>query len=112
MQKEWLFQSKGRKVLLLGVQAHNSSAYAEDEMTTAWNGLELMGANTMEVPIYWDKIEPEEGRLDFSSIDYLLRQARERGKYLVLLWFASWKNGNMRYTPLWVKRDRARSTAR
>jgi len=108
MGKKWLFQSKGRKILVLGVQTHNSSAYAEEEMRTAWNGLELMGANTMEVPIYWDRIEPEEGRFDFSMIDYLLKQARERGKYLILLWFASWKNGNMRYTPLWVKRDRER----
>ena len=108
MRKKWLFRSKGREILVLGVQAHNSSAYTEEEMRTAWNALELMGANTMEVPIYWDKIEPEEGRFDFGIIDYLLKQARERGKHLVLLWFATWKNGNMRYTPLWVKRDRAR----
>ena len=56
MKKKWLFHSKGKEVLVLGVQAHNSSAYAEAEMRTAWNALELMGANTMEVPIYWDRI--------------------------------------------------------
>ena len=108
MKKEWIFQSRGKKIFLMGVQAHNSSAYAESEMLSAWKALDLMGGNTMEVPIYWDKIEPEEGQFDFSIIDYLLKQARERGKYLVLLWFASWKNGNMRYVPQWVKRDRQR----
>ena len=108
MAKKWLFQSKGRKILVLGVQSHNSSAYEPEEMLTAWNALELMGGNTMEVPIYWDKIEPEEGQFDFFIIDYLLEQARERGKYLVILWYGSWKNGNMRYCPLWVKRDQQR----
>ena len=29
MKKKWLFHSKGKEVLVLGVQAHNSSAYAE-----------------------------------------------------------------------------------
>ena len=108
MERKWLFHSKGKEVLVLGVQAHNSSAYTEGEMLSAWKALELMGGNTMEAPIYWDQIEPEEGKFDFSMIDCLIRQARERGKYLVLLWFGTWKNGHMRYTPLWVKKDKAR----
>ena len=105
---KWLFQSKGKKIFLTGVQAHNSSAYTAEEMETAWKACHLMNANTMEVPIYWDKIEPEEGKFDFEMIDYLIAQARENKKHLVLLWFASWKNGNMRYCPLWVKKDKER----
>ncbi len=105
---KWLFQSKGKKIFLTGVQAHNSSSYTAEEMTTAWEACEKMNANTMEVPIYWDKIEPEEGKFDFEMIDYLVAQAREHKKHLVLLWFASWKNGNMRYCPLWVKKDKVR----
>ncbi len=108
MYNKWIFQSKGKKIFLLGVQAHNSSSYTAEEMTTAWDACEKMHANTMEVPIYWDKIEPEEGKFDFEMIDYLLAQAREHKKYLILLWFASWKNGNMRYCPLWVKKDKER----
>lgn len=105
---KWTFNSQGKPVLVLGVQAHNSSSYTAEEMETAWEALEAMHGNTMEVPVYWDKIEPEEGKFDFEMVDYLLAQARERGKYLVFLWFASWKNGNMKYCPLWVKRDKQR----
>lgn len=105
---KWLFQSKGKKIFLTGVQAHNSSSYTAEEMETAWKACNLMNANTMEVPIYWDKIEPVEGQFDFEIIDYLVAQARENNKHLVLLWFASWKNGNMRYCPLWVKKDKER----
>lgn len=105
---EWLFKSKGKPVLVLGVQCHNSSAYDAAEMETAWQVLEQMNGNTMEVPVYWDKIEPEEGRFDFSIVDDLLDQARARGKYLIFLWFATWKNGSMKYCPLWVKHDQER----
>ena len=105
---EWIFQSKGKPVLVLGVQCHNSSAYDAAEMETAWQVLEQMNGNTMEVPVYWDKIEPEEGRFDFSIVGDLLDQARARGKYLIFLWFATWKNGSMKYCPLWVKHDQER----
>ena len=53
--------------------------------------------------MYWLQIEPEEGKFDFTSVDDLIASARRYGVKLILLWFATWKNGNMDYTPEWVK---------
>ena len=63
-----------------------------------------LNANTLEVPVYWEQIESQPGKYDF-LVDTLLNQARERDKYLVLLWFATWKNGSNHYMPGWMKED-------
>lgn len=68
-----------------------------------WKTIESLRANTLEIPIYWQQIEPQEGVFDFSLVDTIITQARERNVRLVLLWFATWKNGNTDYTPDWVK---------
>src|SRR3546814_10353367 len=56
----------------------------------------------------WEQIEPQEGRFDFSFVDTLLEQARAHDNRLVLLWFATWKNGSPSYAPAWVKTDDTR----
>src|SRR5665811_748031 len=40
--------------------------------------------------------------------DTLLIQAREHNKRLILLWFATWKNGSNHYMPEWMKLDAAK----
>ena len=92
----------GRPFLLLGGQCHNSSAWPAT-LTRVWTAIESLHANTLEVPIYWEQIEPEKGKFDFSLIDTLLVQARNHGTRLVLLWFATWKNGSNHYMPAWMK---------
>src|SRR5664279_1161926 len=47
----------GQPFLMLGGQAHNSSAWP-DMMPQVWSAIETMNANTLEVPIYWEQIEP------------------------------------------------------
>src|SRR5262249_32124464 len=56
-------------------------------------------------PVYWELIEPTEGKLDFSSVDRVITQARQHRLHVVLLWFGSWKNSMSSYAPAWVKRD-------
>jgi hypothetical protein len=102
---ESFFSRKGKFLFVLGGQAHNSSTYSLHDMEVFWKALDILHANTAEIPVYWEALEPEEGKFDFSSVDMLFSQAREHKKNLVLLWFATWKNGNMRYVPSWVKQD-------
>jgi len=38
----------------------------------------------------------------------VVKGAREHNLHVVLLWFGTWKNGNMHYAPQWVKTDTKR----
>jgi beta-galactosidase GanA len=73
-----------------------------------WPVIDQLHANTLEIPVAWEQIEPQEGRFDFSWVDTLLSQARQHNVRLVLLWFGTWKNTNPQYTPEWVKTDTKR----
>ncbi len=97
----------GAPFLMLGAQVNNSSAWPA-AMAKVWPTMEALHVNTVEVPIAWEQIEREEGKFDFSYLDLLLAQARERNLRLVLLWFGTWKNTNPQYTPSWVKLDNKR----
>ncbi len=93
--------------LILGAQVNNSSAWPAT-LPKVWPAMEFLGVNTVEIPIYWEQMEPEPGRFDFSLVNTLLAQARAHGFRLVLLWFGTWKNGSAHYLPEWMKRDPAR----
>ncbi|WP_114939366.1 DUF5597 domain-containing protein [Mucilaginibacter endophyticus] len=98
------FLVDGKPFLMLGGQAHNSSAWPA-LMPGVWKSAGTMHLNTLEVPLYWEQIEPQPGKLDFSLVDTLLTQARQHHVHLVLLWFGTWKNGSNHYIPEWMKRD-------
>ena len=97
----------GAPYLILGGQAHNSSDWPAT-LPGVWKAGEHMNANTIELPIYWEQFEPQQGKFDNSTLDLVLKQAREHHFHLVLLWFGSWKNGNMSYTPTWIKTNPSR----
>lgn len=97
----------GKPFLMLGAQVNNSANYPA-MLPEVWPTIDKMQANTVEVPIGWEQIEPEEGKFDFSFLDTLLPQAREHKVRLVLLWFGTWKNTAPSYTPEWVKLDQKR----
>jgi hypothetical protein len=103
---QYHFLVDGKPFLILGGQAHNSSASNPDDIKPAMDSMVAIHANTIEVPIYWELIEPQPGKFDFHLIDSMIETARSHRLRLVLLWFASWKNGEMTYTPDWLKRDR------
>ena len=96
----------GQPYFLLGAQVDNSSGWQE-RLAGVWPAAERMRLNTLEVPVYWEQMEPERGRFDFTVVDAMLQQAREHHVHLVLLWFGTWKNGKMHYAPQWVKSDTA-----
>ena len=94
----------GAPYLILGAQINNSSSWAST-LPDVWPALEDMHANTVEAPVYWEQLEPTPGHFDFSTADLLVKGAREHHLHLVILWFGTWKNGNMHYVPQWVKTD-------
>ena len=93
----------GKPFFPIGGQSCNSSGYNDKESETAFKIIKLLHGNTLEIPVYWDQVEPFEGKFDFTSIDALIASARRNEVRLILLWFATWKNGNMDYAPAWVK---------
>jgi len=97
----------GRPYLILGAQINNSSAWPS-MLPEVWPAIASMHANTVEAPVYWEQIEPQPGKFDFANVDDLIQQARQHQLHLVLLWFGTWKNGQMHYAPTWVKTDTAR----
>jgi beta-galactosidase GanA len=97
----------GQPFLVRGGELGNSTG-EPDFLRPSWPKLQAMNLNTVLVPIYWDVIEPEEGKFDFATLDGLLRDAKANRMRLVLLWFGSWKNSMSCCAPAWVKRDQAR----
>ena len=83
----------GAPFLILGGEFHNSSGsdlqYLEEHV---WPGLRRLGGNCYLTPVYWECMEPEQGKYDFNLIDGVISQARREGVRLILLWFGLWKN--------------------
>lgn len=103
----YTFMVDGQPYFVLGGQAHNSSGWPA-LLPRLWTAMADLQANTLEVPVYWEQLEPQENKFDFSLIDTLLTQARAHERRLVLLWFATWKNGSNHYMPVWMKAQPAK----
>lgn len=98
----------GKPFLILGGELGNSSASTAEVPAPIWPKLVALKLNTVLAPVSWDRLEPQEGRFDFSLVDRLVQDARHHGLRLGLLWFGSWKNSMSCYAPSWVKTDLAR----
>ncbi|KFA38324.1 DUF5597 domain-containing protein [Xanthomonas vasicola] len=96
----------GAPYTILAAQLHNSSAWPA-VLPQALDEVVALHANTVEAPVYWEQFEPAQGRFDSTNVDALIAGARKRGLRVALLWFGSWKNGQMHYVPEWIKRDAA-----
>ena len=74
-------------------EVHNSAAYDPERMEIEiWEKMEQSNLNTLIAPVYWETLEPEEGKFDFTLVDALIKQADKYKKKLILLWFGLWKN--------------------
>jgi len=71
-----IFKVNGKPFFPLGGQSTNSSGYNEKESERAFEVIKLMHGNTLEIPVYWDIVEPEEGKFDFTMVDKLLASSR------------------------------------
>ena len=98
----------GRPFLIRGGELGNSSASNLDYLGPFWERFRALRLNTILAPVYWDLLEPEEGKFDFALVDGLVAAARKHDIKLVLLWFGTWKNSMSCYAPAWVKKDQRR----
>ncbi|MCR4860376.1 MAG: DUF5597 domain-containing protein [Bacteroidales bacterium] len=96
---------KGKPFLALSGELAGSSATSALYMEQFWPKFREAGLNTLLATVYWEQLEPEEGKYDFSRVDDMIRQARANDMHLVFLWFASWKNGITSHIPLWMKEN-------
>jgi beta-galactosidase GanA len=53
--------------------------------------------------VYWELLEPAEGKFDFTLVDSMMAEARKQDLKLIILWFGSWKNSMSCYAPEWIK---------
>jgi hypothetical protein len=102
------FYVDNKPFIMLSGELHNSSASSPEYMKPKWDKLAGMHLNTVVGTASWELVEPEEGRFDFTAVDAQIREARLRKMRLVLIWFATWKNGGSGYVPHWVKSDQKR----
>jgi hypothetical protein len=103
-----IFTVNGKPFFPLGGQATTSSAYNDRESEPAFKAVKLLHGNTLLTDVYWENIEPEEGKFDFTMVDNLIAMAHRYELKLILLWFATWKNARMDYAPNWVKTNTQR----
>lgn len=96
----------GKPFVALSGEVHNSSSSDPAYMLEkVWPNIEGLNLNSLIVPVMWEQIEAVEGEFDFSVVDDIIAQAREREIRLILLWFGLWKNSESMYVPGWMKRD-------
>ena len=97
----------GKPFLILGGELGNSSASDMAYMKSVWPKLKKMHLNTLVAPVYWEALEPQEGKFNFKLVDELIKNARINKLKLVVLWFGTWKNSMSCYVPGWMKTDAA-----
>ena len=92
--------------VILGGELHNSSGSDLEYLNrVVWPGLRKLGGNCYLTPVYWECMEPQKDKFDFTLVDGVIEQAKREQVHLVLLWFGLWKNGSSAYVPHWMKQD-------
>ena len=94
--------------IMISGELHNSSSSSVEYLSPLWTKLKAMNLNSVIASISWEQFEPEEGVYDYTLVDAIIEKAKENKLKLSLIWFASWKNGQSSYVPLWVKKDTKR----
>jgi Domain of unknown function (DUF5597)/Glycosyl hydrolases family 35 len=95
----------GKPFLMVAGELHNSTSSAPEYFSEAMQNAKDMNVNTVIASVAWEQFEPQEGKFDFSLVDFILKEANEKKLKVILIWFATWKNGESSYAPLWVKKD-------
>jgi hypothetical protein len=98
----------GRPFICVAGEVANTSSSDVEAMKLTLGRLAKANLNTVLSVVSWDFVEPQEGKFDFSMIDYQIETARANNIRLILVWMASWKNGLSHFPPEWVKANQDR----
>ena len=98
----------GRPFICLAGELSNTASSDREATKATIARLAQANFNTVLTVVSWDLVEPEEGKFDYSMIDYQIEAARANNVRLIFLWMASWKNGLSHFPPLWVKANQER----
>jgi len=94
--------------IMLAGELGNSTATTTASMQDVWPKLQKLNLNTVLMPVYWELLEPEEGKFDLKLVDDLIKNARKYNLKIVFLWFGAWKNSMSSHAPAWVKTNSKR----
>jgi hypothetical protein len=92
----------GKPFLALSGQLENNTiSYPRDldKLDVVLDICQKQNQNTLEIPVQWRALEPEEGKFDFTVVDALINECRKRNLRPRILWFGSWKNSENDYAP-------------
>ena len=67
----------GKPFLVLGGELGNSSASDLTYMQPEWKKFTAMNLNTILIPVYWELIEPQEGKFNFTLVDSLIATSQK-----------------------------------
>jgi len=95
----------GQAFLALSGQLENNTISFASDLDKLGAVLDIchkQNQNTVEIPVQWRALQPEEGKFDFTVVDALINGCRKRNLKLEILWFGSWKNSESYYAPPWL----------
>ncbi|GHV72168.1 beta-galactosidase [Spirochaetia bacterium] len=98
----------GKPFIILGLQWDCDGCYTPEDMDPFFEHGQKMGLNTASLLLYWREVEPVEGEYHFEMLDHRIEMARKHNMKIVLVWFASFKNGNLTYAPDYIRGDHKR----
>lgn len=65
--------------------------------------LDGLGVRNLRVPGYWDVVEKDQGKYDFSEVDFMLDEARQRGAKVILVLGEKQPRWPECQIPVWAK---------
>jgi len=98
----------GKPFVAIAGELHNSTSSGLAYFSQAVKYARSLNINTVIASVSWEQFEPQEGKFEYFLVDNIIEKARAENLKLVLIWFASWKNGESAYVPTWVKADAKR----
>ena len=86
----WANMASEKDFVILGGELSNSAATSVSDIDEVLPRMKSLGLNTVLVPVYWEFLEPTEGKMDFTLVDRIIDVARQQGLKIVPLWFGAW----------------------